>query len=59
MTIHNQAGKDKHDNVVDASNLSYPGKGLKQFLCNQKEKEVSQQGASMASLSSEFMSICK
>ena len=59
VTIYNQAGKDIHDNVFDASKLSFPGKGLKQCLCNQKEKQVSKEGASVASLSSEFMSICK
>jgi hypothetical protein len=59
MTIHNQAGKDIPDNVVDASKLSFPDKGLKELLCNQKEKQVSKQAASMASLSSEFISLCK
>ena len=59
MTIHNQAGKDIHDNVVDASLLSFPGKGLKGLLSNQKEKQVSKEAASMGSLSSEFISLCK
>jgi len=57
MTIHNQAGKDIHDNVVDAPLLSFPAKGLKGILCKQKEKQVSKEAASMASLSSEFISL--
>ena len=57
MTIHNQAGKDKHDNVVDAPLLSFPGKGLKGVLCNRKEKQLSKKASSMAGLSSEFITL--
>jgi hypothetical protein len=57
MAIRNQAGKDIHDNVVDASLLSLPAKGLKGILCEQKEKQVSKEAASMASLSREFISL--
>ena len=54
MTIHNQAGKDIHDNVVDAPLLSLPAKGEKGILSEQKENEVSKETASMASSPSEF-----
>ena len=57
MTIHNQEGKDIHDNVVDAPLLSLPAKGLKGIVCNQNEKEVSKEAGSMASLSSEFITL--
>ena len=59
VTIHNKSGDDIHDNVLDASKVSFAGKGLKQLLINQKDKQVSKEAASVKSLSSEFMSICK
>ena len=59
VTIHNKSGDDIHDNVLDASKVSFPGKGLKQLLINQKDKMASKEAASVKSLSSEFMSICK